>query len=163
MDPRTAATNLKLLYYAWSTRHERFRAPLNELASTSLMIKGGAVSRPPFFTPRLGGVFHCSFFLGVGENSRQIGLGRRCHEASRHVVDADRNRVSSRRSATSGKLDDPDRHPTSLLYGNLTSTSAILKMDSNGCVWTSWCLLFILSLRSCSIEKHSSCRTSRIF
>lgn len=122
--------------------------------------KGG---RPPFFTPRLGGVFHCSFFLGVGENSRQIGLGRRCHEASRHVVDADRNRVSSRRSATSGKLDDPDRHPTSLLYGNLTSTSAILKMDSNGCVWTSWCLLFILSLRSCSIEKHSSCRTSRIF
>lgn len=40
-----AATNLKLLYYAWSTRHERFRAPLNELASTSLMIKGGP---PPF-------------------------------------------------------------------------------------------------------------------
>lgn len=78
-----------------------------------------------------------------------------CHEPKRHV---DPKRPIANRTIRSA--DDDLEIAASLLYGIFTSTSAILKIESNGCVCTSWCLLLILSLRSCIIDAHASCKSS---
>lgn len=78
-----------------------------------------------------------------------------CHEPKRHV---EPKRPTASRATRSA--DDDLKTAASLVYGIFTSTSAILKIESSGCVCTSWCLLLILSLRSCIIDAHSSCKSS---
>lgn len=78
-----------------------------------------------------------------------------CHEPKRHV---DPKMPITNRTIRSA--DGDLETAASLLYGIFISTSAILKIESSGCVCISWCLLLILSLRSCIIDAHSSCKLS---
>lgn len=78
-----------------------------------------------------------------------------CHESKRHV---EPKRPTASRMTR--RTNDDLKTAASLLYGIFTSTSAILKIESSGCECTSWCLLLILSLRSCIIDAHSSCKSS---
>lgn len=78
-----------------------------------------------------------------------------CHESKRHVEP--KKPTASRMIR---RANDDLKTAASLLYGIFISTSAILKIESSGCECTSWCLLLILSLRSCIIDAHSSCKSS---
>jgi len=81
-----------------------------------------------------------------------------CHEPKGQIEPRRPTKASRTRRSADGDLEIAD----SLLYGILTSTSAILKIESNGCVCTSWCLLLILSLRSCIIDAHSFCKSNTL-